>query len=51
MEKTYIGIDMGTSGVKLLLMDERQALLNQVGLEYELSRPREDWSEIDPAIG
>ena len=50
MEKTYIGIDMGTSGVKLLLMDERQALLNQVGLEYELSRPREDWSEIDPAI-
>ena len=50
MEKTYIGIDMGTSGVKLLLMDEDQTLLSETHLEYELSRPREGWSEIDPAI-
>lgn len=50
MGKTYIGIDMGTSGVKLLLMDETQTLLGETQLEYELSRPREGWSEIDPAI-
>ena len=50
MGKTYIGIDMGTSGVKLILMDEKRALLGQACLEYELSRPHEGWSEIDPAI-
>ena len=50
MGKTYIGIDMGTSGVKLLLMDEGKQLLAQASLEYELSRPRAGWSEIDPDL-
>ena len=50
MNNTYIGIDMGTSGVKLLLIDAQKRILSQSYLEYELSHPREGWSEIDPAV-
>ena len=50
MDRTYIGIDMGTSGVKLLLIDAQRRILAQSSLEYEVSQPREGWSEIDPGI-
>lgn len=50
MDNTYVGIDMGTSGVKLLLIDAQKNILSRSYLEYELSHPREGWSEIDPAI-
>ena len=50
MKGTYIGIDVGTSGMKLLLINERKEILAQSHLEYELSHPRENWSEIDPNI-
>ena len=44
----YIGIDLGTSAVKLLLMDEGGAVLNTVSKEYPLSFPHPGWSEQNP---
>lgn len=45
----YIGIDLGTSAVKLLLMDENGAIMNIVSKEYPLHFPHPGWSEQDPA--
>lgn len=45
----YIGIDLGTSSVKLLLMDGAGRILNVVSREYPLSFPHPGWSEQDPA--
>ena len=44
----YIGIDLGTSAVKLLMMDEQGAIVKSVSCEYPLSLPREGWSEQRP---
>ncbi|MBR2582552.1 MAG: xylulokinase [Oscillospiraceae bacterium] len=44
----YIGVDLGTSAVKLLLVDERGAILGEVTKEYPLSFPRPGWSEQSP---
>ncbi|MGN6466421.1 MAG: xylulokinase [Rhizobiaceae bacterium] len=45
----YLGLDLGTSGVKALLIDERQAIVGSAHGELELSRPHPGWSEQDPA--
>ena len=45
----YIGIDLGTSAVKLLLMDEGGRILNIVSEEYPLYFPKPGWSEQNPA--
>ena len=45
----YIGIDLGTSAVKLLLVDEQGRILRRVSREYPLMFPRTGWSEQDPA--
>ena len=44
----YIGIDLGTSAVKLLLMDENGKICNTVSKEYPLYFPHPGWSEQDP---
>ena len=44
----YIGIDLGTSAVKLLLMDGEGIIKNIVSREYPLSFPKPGWSEQDP---
>jgi len=44
----YIGIDLGTSAVKLLLMDENGMVLHTVQKEYPLSFPKTGWSEQNP---
>lgn len=44
----YIGIDLGTSSVKLLLMDENGTIQNVVSREYPLSFPKTGWSEQNP---
>ena len=41
----YIGIDLGTSAVKLLLMDANGNIKNIVSREYSLSFPHSGWSE------
>ncbi len=45
----YIGIDLGTSAVKLLLMDKAGQILNIVSREYPIAFPHPGWSEQDPA--
>ena len=45
----YIGIDLGTSSVKLLLVDGTGAICGSVTKEYPLSFPHPGWSEQDPA--
>lgn len=44
----YIGVDLGTSACKLLLVDEGGAVLNEVTKEYPLYFPRLGWSEQNP---
>ncbi len=44
----YIGVDLGTSAVKLLLMDEKGVIRNIVSKEYPLVFPRPGWSEQNP---
>ena len=44
----YIGIDLGTSAVKLLLMDETGKIHKIVSKEYPLYFPNPGWSEQKP---
>ena len=44
----YIGIDLGTSAVKLLLMDEKGSIRNIVSKEYPLEFPQPGWSQQKP---
>ena len=44
----YIGIDLGTSSVKLLLMDGEGNVKNIVSREYPLYFPHPGWSEQKP---
>ena len=44
----YIGVDLGTSAVKLLLLDERGRIQNVVSKEYPLFFPEPGWSEQNP---
>lgn len=45
----YIGIDLGTSAVKLLLMDETGKIHKIVSRDYPISFPKAGWSEQNPA--
>ncbi len=44
----YIGIDLGTSAVKLLLMESGGEIVKIVSKEYGLSFPHPGWSEQNP---
>lgn len=44
----YIGIDLGTSAVKLLLMEGNGKIVNIVSKEYPLFFPHPGWSEQNP---
>lgn len=43
-----LGIDIGTSGTKTLLIDESGRVLASATAEYPLSTPRPGWAEQDP---
>jgi xylulokinase len=45
----YLGIDIGTSSVKAILMDEGGAVVEQASSPLTVSRPHPLWSEQDPA--
>lgn len=45
----YIGVDLGTSACKFLLVDENGEVKNTVTKEYPLFFPHPGWSEQDPA--
>ena len=44
----YLGIDLGTSAVKALLVDGQQRIVDQAIAPLAISRPRPLWSEQDP---
>ena len=46
--KLYIGIDLGTSAMKLLLMDAQGTIHNTVTKEYPLEFPQPGWSQQNP---
>jgi xylulokinase len=44
----YLGLDLGTSGVKATLIDDGQAVVGAGSSPIEVSRPRPGWSEQNP---
>ena len=44
----FIGIDIGTSGVKTLLIDDSQNVIADSHVAMKVSRPHSGWSEQDP---
>ena len=44
----YIGIDLGTSGVKAILLSEQGDVLATQTEKLQVSRPHPLWSEQDP---
>ena len=44
----YIGIDLGTSAMKLLLMDASGSILRTLTKEYPLEFPKPGWSQQNP---
>lgn len=45
----FLGIDLGTSGVKAVICDERGGVAAQATAPLSVSRPQPLWSEQDPA--
>jgi len=46
--KYYIGVDLGTSALKLLLVDENGNIANSVTRYYDVNYPAPGWSEQSP---
>lgn len=44
----FLGIDVGTSGVKAVILDDRGMLVAQAAAPLAVSHPRPLWSEQDP---
>jgi xylulokinase len=45
----YLGLDLGTSGVKALLIDSDQNVVGSTSGDLDVSRPHPGWSEQEPA--
>jgi xylulokinase len=45
----YLGLDLGTSGVKAMLIDGDQKIVGSANGALDVSRPHPGWSEQDPA--
>jgi len=45
----YLGLDLGTSGVKAMLIDGNQKIIGSANGDLDVSRPHSGWSEQDPA--
>ncbi len=45
----YLGLDLGTSGVKALRVDAAQKIVASAQAPLSVSRPADGWSEQDPA--
>jgi xylulokinase len=44
----FLGIDLGTSSIKLVLIDAKKNIINKKSAPLTLSRPHPLWSEQDP---
>ena len=45
----YLGIDLGTSGVKVLLVDSNQQIVANASVPISVANPNHGWSEQNPA--
>lgn len=45
----YLGIDLGTSSVKTILINDQQHVIDSSTASLDVSRPHDGWSEQDPA--
>ncbi|MGR3433791.1 MAG: xylulokinase [Shimia sp.] len=45
----YLGLDLGTSGLKALVIDEGQGIVAEAVAPLTVQRPHPGWSEQDPA--
>jgi xylulokinase len=45
----YIGLDLGTSGLKAVLIDDAQAIVAEATAPLTVARPQSGWSEQAPA--
>src|ERR1700727_2026610 len=48
-KETFLGLDIGTSSVKALLVDARQRVLAEASIPLSVSRPQPLWSEQNPS--
>jgi len=48
--QTVLGIDIGTSACKALLLDEHGRILATHTVSYELEQPRPGWTQQDPQV-
>ena len=46
---SYIGLDLGTSSLKAILIDDAQQVLAEHAVPLTVQRPADGWSEQDPA--
>lgn len=44
----YLGIDLGTSSVKILAMDDNNHIIGDVSKEYPVYYPKDKWAEQNP---
>jgi xylulokinase len=45
----YLGLDLGTSGVKAMLIDGDQKIIGSANGALDISRPHSGWSEQEPS--
>ncbi|MCB2125152.1 MAG: xylulokinase [Rhodobacteraceae bacterium] len=45
----YLGLDLGTSGLKAILIDDGQNIVAEATAPLSVSRPQDGWSEQSPA--
>ncbi len=50
MSQYNIGIDMGTSSIKALLLEDASCVQKEVSVEYDIDTPHDDWKEIEPEV-
>jgi len=50
VDEAVLGIDIGTSGCKALLLSTSGALLGSETATYDLAQPRPGWTQQDPAL-
>lgn len=48
--KYFLGIDMGTSSVKLIAMDESGVVIKKCRRDYSYHQPQPGWKEIWPSV-
>lgn len=44
----YLGLDLGTSGLKALLIDNNQSIIASATTSLDVARPKDGWSEQQP---